>query len=100
MDAKAGTTANTIEGVYTVSYNGKTQERQQLSIERARCCEIASRNECMGNTVDFHSIRLPRVTGQRVAARLVGLAHRLAWCAIQWLVWLREARRTGRRLVV
>jgi len=54
MDAKAGTTANTIEGVYTVSYNGKTQERQQLSIEGARCCEIASRNECMGNTIDFH----------------------------------------------
>jgi hypothetical protein len=35
-----------------------------------------------------------------VAARLVGLAHRLAWCAIQRRVWLREARRTGRRLVV
>jgi hypothetical protein len=26
--------------------------------------------------------------------------HRLAWCAIQWRVWLSEARRTGRRLVV
>jgi hypothetical protein len=26
--------------------------------------------------------------------------HRLAWCAIQWRVWLREARCTGRRLVV
>jgi hypothetical protein len=54
MDAEAGTTSNTIEGVYTVSYNRKTQERQQLSIEGARCCEISSRDECMGNTIDFH----------------------------------------------
>ena len=54
MDAKAGTTSNTIEGVYTVSYNRKTQERQQLSVEDARCCEISSRNERMGNTIDFH----------------------------------------------
>jgi hypothetical protein len=54
MYAKAGTTSNTIEGVYTVSYNRKTQERQQLSIEGARCCEISSRNERMGNTIDFH----------------------------------------------
>src|SRR3954452_19772185 len=53
MDPKAGTTANTIEGVYTVSDNGKTQERQQLSIEGARL-EISSRDEGMGNTVDFH----------------------------------------------
>ena len=45
MDAKAGTTSNTIEGVYTVSYNCKTQERQQLSIEGARCCEISSSNK-------------------------------------------------------
>ena len=54
MDAKAGTTSNAIEGVYTVSYNCKTQERQQLSIEGARCCEISSSDERMGNTIDFH----------------------------------------------
>ena len=54
MDAKAGTTSNTIEGVYTVSHNRKAQERQQLPIEGARCCEISSRNERMGNTIDFH----------------------------------------------
>lgn len=35
-----------------------------------------------------------------VAAQLVGLVHRLTWCAIQRRVWLREARRTGRGLVV
>ena len=52
MDAKAGTTSNTIEGVYTVSYNRETQERQQLSIEGARCCEISSSNKRMGNTID------------------------------------------------
>ena len=55
MDAKAGTTSNTIEGVYTVSYDCKTQERQQLSIKGARCFKISSRNERMGNTIDFHS---------------------------------------------
>ena len=54
MDAKAGTTSNTIEGIYSVGYNRKTQERQQLSIEGARCCEISSRDERMGNTIDFH----------------------------------------------
>jgi len=54
MDAKAGTTSNTIEGVYTVSHNRETQERQQLPIEGACCFEISSRDERMGNTIDFH----------------------------------------------
>ena len=54
MDAKAGTTSNTIESVYTVSYNCKAQERQQLSIEGARCCKISSSDEGMSNTIDFH----------------------------------------------
>jgi len=59
MDAKAGTTSDTIEGVCTVSHNREAQERQQLSIEGARGCEISSRDERVGNAVDFHWSILP-----------------------------------------
>jgi hypothetical protein len=59
MDAKAGTTSDAIEGVYTVSHNRKAQERQQLSIEGARCREISSRDERVGHTVDLHWSFLP-----------------------------------------
>lgn len=31
--------------------------------------------------------------------QLAGAKYRLAWCSVQWRVWPREARRTGRRLV-
>src|SRR3954471_22505116 len=46
------------------------------------------------------SISPARAIFGRMAARLIDLVHRLAWCAIQWRVWLREARCAGRRLVV
>src|SRR4051812_28521795 len=49
---------------------------------------------------DLPRLGAPDTGVHPLSMRLVGLVHRLARCPIQRRVWLREARRTWRRLVV
>jgi hypothetical protein len=82
MNAESGTAADAIEGVRRVGHDRKAEKRQKLSVEGTRGCEISSRDERMGNPIDFHGLSSPRVNPRTTCRRLqIGFASSYHECA-------------------
>ena len=113
--SQTGTTSARFTGARPVTKASiTTTESATLFLDKPSIADRSSgkdRMDCMSQfraawdrfSADHSTDRISRNEAEAARGRICGHSfaqHRLAWRTIQWRVWLSEARRTGRGLVV